>query len=373
MKKHMLLLTLVLIGVLIMAPASWGASSSEYVIGFAGPLTGASAQDGESARRGVEIAVKQVNAEGGIDGKTVRISVQDDKTDPKEAAIVANKLVQDQSIVAVVGHFNSSCTLAGAPIYGNGSLPHIAFGSSSPAVSQTGPFTFRTIPTDDVGGRFSAQWAFNEYDVKKAAIMYENTDYGLGVLSVFEDECAKNGIEIVAKESYLIGETTDFTTSITRIRSLAPDLLFLGSLYNEAALIAKQSAILGLDVPMASVDGLYSHALIELGGPDVEGITFAAFFSDSNPDPLVQDFVAAYQADYGSVPSTYAAYAFDATLVILDALKNAGGDRRKIQEHISNIDGIPGVTGLNAFDENGDVSKSPVFVTIKDGVFTVIQ
>ena len=133
---------------------------TEYVIGFVGPLTGASAQDGQDALEGAQLYVEQVNAAGGIDGIPLTLNVQDDKGDPKEAAIVANMLAQDESVLAIVGHYNSSCTLAGAPIYNEAGVAAIAYGSSSPAVTEAGPYIYRTIPSDDVGGRMVAQWAF---------------------------------------------------------------------------------------------------------------------------------------------------------------------------------------------------------------------
>lgn len=243
---------------------------TEYVIGFVGPLTGASAQDGQDALEGAQLYVEQVNAAGGIDGIPLTLNVQDDKGDPKEAAIVANMLAQDESVLAIVGHYNSSCTLAGAPIYNEAGVAAIAYGSSSPAVTEAGPYIYRTIPSDDVGGRMVAQWAFADLSPTKAAIVYENNDYGLGTATIYKEECEAAGVEVVAYENYIPDETTDFTTMLTKIKESGAEVMLLATLYNETAMFAKQAQLLGLSLPMYGVDALYQPALIELGGDAVE-------------------------------------------------------------------------------------------------------
>ncbi|MGI6005662.1 MAG: ABC transporter substrate-binding protein [Christensenellales bacterium] len=374
MKKYGVFVTvLALLIVLSLSFTGCAPKAKEYVIGFAGPLTGTSAQDGQAALKGLQIAVDQINKAGGIDGATVIIDSQDDKSDPTEAATIANKFAQDKKILAVVGNYNSSCTLAASPIFNQVGLSQIAFGSSSPAVTDAGPFTYRTIPTDDIGGRYAAKWAFEKYGVQKAAIVYENTDYGVGVAEIYKEECEAAGIEIVAYESYLVGESTDFTTIVTKIKSGDPDVIFIGGLYNETALIAKQAARMDAEYPIVGVDGIYSPALIELGGADVEGVTFSAFFSDVNPDPVVQEFVKLYQEANGEAPSTYAAYAYDAGLCVLEALKNAGADRTKINDYLTTLSGLNGATGVTTFDENGDVNRVPSMVAVVGGAFEVID
>lgn len=346
---------------------------TEYVIGFVGPLTGASAQDGQDALEGAQLYVEQVNAAGGIDGIPLTLNVQDDKGDPKEAAIVANMLAQDESVLAIVGHYNSSCTLAGAPIYNEAGVAAIAYGSSSPAVTEAGPYIYRTIPSDDVGGRMVAQWAFADLSPTKAAIVYENNDYGLGTATIYKEECEAAGVEVVAYENYIPDETTDFTTMLTKIKESGAEVMLLATLYNETAMFAKQAQLLGLSLPMYGVDALYQPALIELGGDAVEGLTISAFFSMDNPDPAVQEFVEAFRAKYDSDPATYHAYAYDATMCIVEALKASGPDREKINEYLTTLTGVNGASGVNSFDENGDVLKDAIRIVIQDGKFNVVQ
>jgi branched-chain amino acid transport system substrate-binding protein len=344
-----------------------------YTIGFTACLTGSGAQDGIAGMQGAQIAIDQQNAKGGINGILLHLESADDQSDPKEAAIVANMFAEDESILVVVGPSFSSAALASAPIYEAKKLSNISFSASAKAVSDAGPYVFRTIPTDDVGGRYVIKWMIENWKPNKAGIVYENSDFGKGVYDVFNEQLTAEGVDVVSAD-FILGETTDFTTALTMMKHDSIDVLVLGCSYNEAALICKQAKRLGLDVPIAGIDALYSEALIELGGDAVNGLTFTAFFSDTNPSPLVQQFVKDYEAKYGQKPNTFSAYAYDATLMAIEAIKRAGTDRQAINDALTVMKDIQGVTGINTFDENGDVNtKDPLIVTIKDGVFVILD
>ena len=350
-----------------------GSSADAVKIGLATPLTGASAQDGKAIQNGVNLAVKMKNEAGGINGKTVEVVAEDDKGDSSEAATVANKLAQDDSILAVIGHFNSSCTLAGAPIYNNAVVVEISPGSSSAAVTDAGDYTFRVITTDAVQGQYLADWCVNELGYKNVAILYENDDYGLGLADVAEEETGKLGAKTVVKEAYEVGQT-DFSTVLTKVAASDAEVLIIGGLYNETALIAKQMADNGLgDMQIMGVDAIYSGALIDLGGEAVDGIKLTAYFSENSDNAKSQEFVTAYQEEYGEVPGTYAAYAYDAALVVMDAIENAGEDRVAIRDYMSKIEGFEGSTGTATFDKNGDVIKAPLRMEIQDGKYTIVE
>lgn len=371
-KKMAVLLAAVLISTNFIGCSS-STASNEIKIGLAAPLTGGSAQDGQSIQKGVELAVKMANEAGTISGKTLSVVTEDDKGDPSEAATVANKLAQDKSIAAIVGHFNSSATLAGAPIYNSSGVAHISPGSSAASVTNAGDYTFRVITTDAVQGAYVADWAAKDLGAKKIAILYENTDYGLGLAQVLQESAGNVGASIVMQEAYEVG-SSDFSTVLTKLASTDADLLFIGGLYNETALIAKQLKKFAMeDLKIMGVDAIYSDALINLGGADVEGVLLTGYFHESAENKVAQDFIAAYKKEYNETPGTYAAYAYDATLIIIDAIKNVGNDRSAIQKHIAGLKNFQGATGVNTFDENGDVLKDPLRLTIKDGKFTIIK
>ncbi|MHB8061296.1 MAG: ABC transporter substrate-binding protein, partial [Ruminiclostridium sp.] len=238
-------------------------ASSAIKIGLAAPISGAEAQYGEAFKTGAELAVKQVNDAGGINGKKVELVTFDDKGDSNEAVNVANKFVSDKNILGIVGNFNSSATLAAAPIYNSNKIVDVSPSSSSPKVTDAGDYIFRVITTDAFQADYIAKWS-KEEGLKKVAIIYEQTDFGLGLSDVYSKSAEENDIEIVANESYVAGQTKDFSTIITKIKEKQPDAIFVGGVANDAALIIQQAQKLGVNVQFIGVDSLYSDALNQL-------------------------------------------------------------------------------------------------------------
>ncbi len=350
------------------------AAEDTLKIGFAGPLTGDCSQDGIACREAALLAVKEVNDAGGIDGKQVELVDYDDKSDPKEAAAVANKLAEDTSILGVVGHYNSSCTLAGAPIYNKAGIVEVAYGSSAPSVTDAGEYTFRVLNSDDMQGALVADWAVNELGYKNCAIVYENSDYGLGNAESFKKAALEYGAVITSEDSYISGQTKDFTSILTNIKNSDAEMIFVGGLYNECAMMLKQADTVGLDIQMMSTDGVFSPSLIELAGEAGEGFLLIGTFHLENPAEICQSFIAAYEELYdGKEPGTYAAMAYDATRVLLEALKNGCTDREAVRAYLSTMKDFPGAAGDITFDENGDVVKEPLKLVIKDGRYELYE
>lgn len=377
MKKGKKRMTL-LIGaaaVSVMLAACGGSSSDDTLkIGFAGPLTGDCSQDGVACKEAAMLAVEEINNAGGIDGKLVELVTYDDKSDPKEAAVVANKLAEDTSVLGVVGHYNSSCTLAGAPIYNKARVAEVAYGSSAPAVTDAGEYTFRVLNSDDMQGTLVADWAVNELGYKNCAIIYENSDYGLGNAQSFKDEALKNGAVITSEDSYITGQTKDFTSILTNIKNSEADMIFVGGLYNECAMLMKQAETLGLSIQMMSTDGVFSPSLIELAGEAGEGFLLIGTFHLENPAEICQKFIGEYEEAYdGKEPGTYAAMSYDATRVLLEALKNGCTDREAVREFLSTVKDFPGAAGDITFDANGDVVKEPLKLVIKNGEYALYE
>jgi len=375
MVKKLLALSMVLPMLLaVTAGFVWSqAQKDNLVIAVAGPLTGTSAQDGTAIKNGASLAADQINRRGGINGRNIEVIAEDDRSDPKEAANVANKLVNDSRVLAVIGHYNSSCTLAGAPIYNRGKVVEVSAGSTSPAVSQAGPYTFRVIVTDAFQGDFVARWMVKDEALKKIVILYENDDYGVGLKDVMLKKIPEYGGQVVGVESYYLGETKDFTPYITKLKAVNPDGLFIAGLYNEAALIAKQAADQGWMPRTFGVDGIYSPALVTLGGKAVEGVGVSGFFHPELPVPAVQQYVKEYKEKYNKEAGTYDAFGYDAMLVLAEAMAKGGTDRESIKNHMTTLKGLSGVTGITTFDENGDVVKDPYKLVVKDGKFQPYQ
>ncbi|ALS28606.1 Leu/Ile/Val/Thr/Ala-binding protein [Paenibacillus sp. 32O-W] len=375
MKKTLstLAITSLLMGVLSGCGANGAstAGSDTIRIGLAAPISGTQAQYGTAFKNGAELAAAQINGAGGIGGKQVEIVIQDDKGDSNEAVNVANKFVTDKSILAVVGHFNSSATLATAPVYNKAKIVQVSPSSSAPGVTDAGEYTFRVITTDAFQADYLAGWS-KELGYGKVALIYEQSDFGLGLLDVYKRSAPANGIEVVAAEAYNPGDK-DFSTVLTKIKDKQPDAIFIGGFYNEAALIAQQAKKLNLDVDFIGVDSLYSEALLDLGKESVEGFKLIGFFYPGGDNAEAIRFNEEYQAKYGSKPDTYAAYAYVATSVILKAIQEQGADRESIKTYLETLKDYKSATGVISFDENGDVVTVPSRLTVRGGQFELYQ
>ncbi len=347
-------------------------SSDPIKIGTSFPLSGTVAADGQYIVDAIQLAIDQCNEAGGIKGRTVEIVSEDDEADPASAAAIANKFSENDSILAVVTSYNSSCALAQVPVYKEVGLSAISPVSTSPDLTGASPYFFRTCASDAYVGKLGADYCA-DLGWKKIALLYEQDDYGLGISDKFSEEAKEKGLEIAYTGTFVYGETKDFSTILTSIKDAGVDGIFICGLVTETALIASQADTLGVgDVPIAGADGLYSPALISEGGAAVEGIYTLGAFTPDNPDETVQAFVKAFQDKYGEEPSNWAALAYDATNVILEAMKTCDTlDRESINNAITNIS-YTGVTGLNQF-VNGDVEKEYLKFVVKDGKFEIYQ
>jgi len=224
------------LGLLAASPVS----AQDYVIATATPLTGPVAEDGQCDRNGALVAADYINSQGGIRGHKIRVISEDDRSDPKEAATLANKLANNKEVLAIMGHHNSSCSLAAAPIYNRAKVVMNSPASSSPAYSNAGHYCCRIEVTDAQQGAYVCNWMVKERGYKKIAVLWENDDYGLGLRQVAEKNIPELGGKVVDVESYYMGETKDFSSIITKMRGTNPDAIFIGGQYTEAALIRKQ-------------------------------------------------------------------------------------------------------------------------------------
>lgn len=354
---------LVILAMLLGGCATGGTSAPKIKIGVGAPITGGSAFDGGMIRDGVMLAVELAKDKV----KNVEVVVEDDKSDPKEGAAIANKFAGDSAIVGVVGHYNSSVTLAAAPILGKAGIVQISPGSSSPKITGFSDWLFRTQPTDVTVGENIVKWAIQDGH-KKVAVIYEDTDFGKGLEHVYSETWPKDGREIVIKESYLSGKTTDFTAILTKVKNSGAQAVLLGCLYNEAALIGKQARQLGLTIPFYGDTSQYTQAFIDLGGEAVEGWKVVGAFDPNSSDPGVQTFVKAFKEKFGKEPNGFAAQAYDAANLILEGIAKNGPDRTKIQQYILNVKDFPGVTGKTTFVK-GDADKQLVWMIVKGGKF----
>jgi len=354
--------------VLVLGLITGVAWADTITIPVASPFTGQLASFGEGVKNGAALKASEINAAGGINGKTVKIVLEDELCDPKEAATVATKLANNPDVVIVVGHLCSSATLAALPVYREAKLSAISPASTNVDIGKMSPFYFRNVYRDDFQGAFLARYVDEVKGFKRIAIFYEVNDYSMGLMSAFMKEAVKRGIKILGTEAYT-SDTTDFKPQLTKFKMMKPDAIFNPGYAPQGTLIATQAASLGLKVPMFGADGLDDDLMVK--NPDAEGLFVTTPFLPDKAGPQAEKFIEAYKRVYGKDPNWFAANTYDAVGMAAEAIKAVGMDREKIRDYLAGINSLDkayvGVAGKTYFDENGDCLKAAFIKEIKGG------
>lgn len=335
-------------------------------VGVYGDLTGQTASFGQSTKNGVQLAVDEINAAGGINGKKIELVVEDDQGTPEKAKTVISKLISQDKVQAVIGEVASSNSLAAAPVAQEAKIPMISPSSTNPAVTEKGDYISRVCFIDPFQGSVMAKFAANTLKAKTAAIFGDvSSDYSKGLTKFFEEEFTKLGGKVVAKESYT-QQDPDFKGQLTKIRQLNPDVIYIPGYYGQVGIIAKQARELGMNQPLLGGDGWDSPDLWKLGGESLKNAYISNHYSAENPAPEIQNFVKNYTAKFGAAPDSLAALAYDAAKVLADAIKRAGGagDSAKLKDAINATKEFAGVTGLITLDANRNAVKPAVVLAL---------
>ncbi|SDB25471.1 branched-chain amino acid transport system substrate-binding protein [Desulfonatronum thiosulfatophilum] len=373
-KSWMKTVTAACLLVLVCSPA-W---AQKIKIAVAAPLTGPAASYGENIKSGVETKVEEINAAGGINGTMVEVAYFDELCEPREAAVVAPRIVGDRDIVGVVGHVCSSAHLAALPTYVRMGMPVISPTATNVTISQQNKdnqgrvWSFRNVYLDDYQGKFLANYVKDVLGLEKIAVFYENNDYGIGLKNAFVTEAKNIGLTVVGEEGYVKG-ATDFTPQLTSLRRHTPDGLFISGYYNEGALIAAQAANLGMDVIKFGADGLDNVDYINLGGAAANNTYMTVpFLADAAPEQA-QDFIKKFEEKYQRDLDWMSANAYDAAGKFAAAVAAVGTDRTAIRDFLAGINSEEnayiGITGATYFNEIGDPEKSAFVKMVKDGQF----
>jgi branched-chain amino acid transport system substrate-binding protein len=337
-------------------------------IGFIGPLTGEAAIYGTSPKKGVDLAIEEINAQGGINGEKLELVAEDTKCDPKEAVNAINKLVNVDNIKFIIGGMCSSETLAAAPTAESNKVIMISPVSTNYKVSQAGDYIFRTVPSDALQGKKAAELAYQK-GFRKAAILYVTTnDYGLGLEKVFKEEFSKLGGTVAISEGYAAGDS-DFRTQLTKIKFANPDVLFTPSQMPGNDLIVKQAKELGIDFQIIGTETMQDEDFVKTVGSAADGIIFTSFaeYKGAQADA----FSAKFKAKFGEEKTIYSDYAYDAVYALEKAMTACENvqDSVCVKTELYKTDFI-GATGPVGFDENGDVKgKDFAVFKIENGQF----
>ena len=347
-----------------------GKTAEPIKIGHFASLTGDTATFGQSADRGIRMAVDQINEAGGVLGRPLQVISEDDRSITEEARTAAQKLLQRDQVVALLGEVASSRSLAAAPEAQRSNVPMISPASTNPKVTEVGDYIFRTCFIDPFQGAVMARFAWDELKVKRVAILFDfKQDYSVGLAEFFRKTFKELGGEIVADERYTSGDI-EFRAQLTTIRAANPEAVFVPGYYTELGLIAKQARELGLNVPLLGGDGWDSAKTLEIGGPAVEGYYFSNHYAADSDSPKVQDFVKRYRDQHGEVPDAMAALGYDAAGILADALRRAGDTSGPhLRDAIAATKDYDGVTGKITIDGQRNAHKDAVVLKIEDGKF----
>ena len=343
-----------------------GRAQETLKIGFFAPLTGFAAADGASARHSAEIAVEELNANGGIKGRRVELVVYDDRHDSKEAVAVANKLVEKDGVTGVVSGSYSMPSRVTAPIFAKAGVPMTVAYAVHPDVTKAGPCVFRNGFLGQVEGWAGAESAVKVQGAKRIAVLTIKNDFGATTGAAFIERAKKLGAEVVSEQVYPLGEK-EFSPYLTKIKEQNVDLIYHTSYYNEGSLISRKARELGITAKLEGTEGIDSPKFLELAGPAAEGVTFTTNLNRDDQRPEVQNFLKRYKAKTGTEADMVGASAYDAVRILARGIELAGTDANAICAALTGLTNYPGITGRIAKFVKGEVTKPVQIQVIKDG------
>ncbi|MGD8719887.1 MAG: branched-chain amino acid ABC transporter substrate-binding protein [Candidatus Zixiibacteriota bacterium] len=332
------------------------------------PLTGDGAVYGVPQKNAAEIAVNEINENGGLLGRKVELLPYDDKADPKEAVTIANKVVTLPGITGVVGHPNSGNAIPASKIYKESGLPYVVTSATNPEITRQGfENVFRFAPTDDMQGISAARFISETLGVDNVAVIHDNAAYGKGIADNVKQESEKLGLKVVLYDALNPGQK-EYRAIIEKLKGVTPAVVFYGGMAPEGAKLVKQAKELGLETTFVMGDGCFDEKLPELAGTDCKNVCVSFLAPPWGEVGSAKGFVEEYKRDFGDVPA-FAPYGYDAVKVLA-----AGISKAESQDHEAIIEAlrapgfsVEGVTGKITFDDNGQTTdRSFYFYTFGD-------
>jgi branched-chain amino acid transport system substrate-binding protein len=356
--------------------AEVSADSVTVKIGNVAPLTGPNAHLGKDNENGARLAVEEINKQGlVINGKKITLEFigEDDASDPKQGTQVAQKLV-DQKVVAVVGHLNSGVSIPASKIYSEAGIAQISPSSTNPEYTKQGfKTTFRLVGTDAQQGPVLAKYALEKLNAKSIAIVDDSTQYGKGLADEFEKTIIAAGGKIVLHEA-TNDKATDFKAILTNIKAKKPDVILYGGMDATGGPFAKQAKELGITAKIIGGDGICSPTLAQLAGDAVGNVICSTVGVPKESLSNGEAYLKNYQERFKSQVEIYSPMAYDAVMIIVDAMKRANAtDAASILGALSTTN-YAGISGQIAFDAKGDLKESVITLNqYKDGKVVTLE
>jgi len=361
---------------IVLATGCGGNNNNNDVIkiGLNYEFSGGNSSYGQSSVDGIKMAIDEINAAGGVNGKQIELVRRDNKSEAAEALSIATDLMTRQGVVAVLGPATSAPFKNTIPAATQYQIPVLSGSATADDVtvdaSGVKEFAFRICFSDLYQGTAMANYASRNLSASKAVIIMDSSsDYAKGLASSFRDTFKANGGEIVTEEAY-VAKDTDFNAILTSIKAKSFDVIFLPGYYEEAGLIIKQARDMGIDQPILGADGFDAPELRDLAGDSaLNKVYFVNHYSSLDQDPLVLNFINDFNSEYGKDPNAFQALGYDMGYFLADAIKRAGSeDPVAIKDAMAATKNFSGITGTFSIDENHNAIKSAVVIEYIDGV-----
>ena len=349
-------------------------AAQDLFVGYQLPLTGSQSQYGEMFRNSANIQIDRLNAAGGIGGRKLQLLYEDSKSDPKEAVNIARKFVDDKRIVAVLGDFASGPSMAAGEVYGKEGMAQLSQTASHPDFLKVSTWQFRNVVTQAQEGPFMAKWV-REAGINSVAVIGLQNDWGMSATGEFRKAFEKMGGTVTGFELFNPG-ARDFKAILTKVAQGKPEAIYFAMFYEEGALILQQAKQLNITAKLYASGPFYAPKLIELAGSAADGVRTSTAFLIDHPSKNVQDFVAEYKKRYNGDPNMFAAQAYDAVGIMIEALKRAGPNatRAQVRDALAATANYPGVTGETTFDKvTREPDKHLARLQITAGKFVLVK
>jgi len=360
------------------------ASGSIIKIGFIGPLTGDYANYGTLCRQAVEMAIDEINANGGVNGSTIKLYAVDSEGDSQKALAAMEQLSSSDKVCAIIGPILTGETFSVAERAQAEGIVIITPSASHKDITNVGDYIFRTTPSDGLQGEVAGKYWAQVLGYKRLAVLYAKNDYSQGLYESMSETFKAEGGQIVATETFMVGDK-DFRTQLTKLKGTNAEAIYIPDYTAEMAQILEQAAQLGIDKPFLSGDGFLSEEIYSLAGQYTNGViyTASARIEESNKSKV---FKEAYTARWGIGPDSFATNAYDATYILVSVIGKVGTDRKAIKAGMEQVKDFEGVNGIINFASNGDLvayqgiykveNMTPVYIgayTVEDGKLIQVQ
>jgi len=344
------------------------------IIGFSAQLTGGQAELGVQERNGVQLAVEKINASGGIAGRKISLIIHDDLGIPKEAESGDDELIKE-GVIAIIGHATSAQTLAGLKVTNPANVIMIGTTVSTPELSGLDDYFFRVHPSLESRVQAFAKYIYEHNGITNMAIIYDkdNLVYSKDYSTIFNDKFQSLGGNITDEVSFSSVDQLSFYPLLSKLRDSKAEGLLIVASDIDTALIAQRTRLMNWQIPMFASGWAQTETLISNGGQEVEGMEIEQAYALTNQLSTFIDFQSCYKARFGNDPSFGAAYSYEATLVLSEALKKTNGNKEGLKQALLETTNFNGIMGTFSFDKFGDVERPWHLSTIHNGKFILVD